>query len=248
MNNREGLQATEGSISCQNSQEYEWVVVDGGSRDGSMEVVRNSGIGCIECISEPDRGIYDAMNKGIKMSSGSHVLFLNSGDRLSDETVIGELGQLIGPLLEKNVRPVVAGGVNLILASKSKIYKAPRSASYIWHSTPGYHQATLFPRNFLTNNPYDTSYEICGDYYIGALAHARGLEFVLHDQPISDFEVGGFSYQHPFKQVREAMKVQKTILQLGKVERFISAVRRMINIFGTRALSAGASLVARLKV
>lgn len=237
LNNREGLRCTEESISCQTSREYEWVVVDGGSEDGSLELVQSSEIERVRHMVEPDQGIYDAMNKGIRMCSGEYVLFLNSGDRLTDNRVIENLVQVIGRLqADDRPKPIIAGGANLAFPRGHTIYKAPRPASYIWHSLPAYHQAMLFPVDFLRRNAYDISYRICGDYYLGALAHSLGREFVPVDYPISYFEVGGFSYQHPFKQTREAMRVQRTVLKLEPYLVLLSALKRMLNILGARAL------------
>lgn len=65
---------------------FEWIVVDGGSNDGTREYLENlNGIFNLRFVSEPDNGIYDAMNKGIAMAQGKFALFLNSGDIFSSE-------------------------------------------------------------------------------------------------------------------------------------------------------------------
>ena len=96
LNNAEGLRKTMLSVINQTCKEFEYVVVDGASTDGSMDVMRD----CFSCadnrlsvkwISEPDSGIYNAMNKGIRMSTGKYLLFLNSGDWLVDANVVKEL-------------------------------------------------------------------------------------------------------------------------------------------------------------
>ena len=89
-NNRSGLEKTLKSVSAQCSGQIEHVIVDGASTDGSVEIIRKYAEGkegLVKWVSEPDSGIYNAMNKGIAMASGKYVLFLNSGDSLAGEHV-----------------------------------------------------------------------------------------------------------------------------------------------------------------
>ncbi len=76
------------------TRRYEYIVVDGGSEDGSVQTIRemeNSLNGHLRWISEPDSGIYEAMNKGIRMAKGEYLLFLNSGDFLVNGNVLKEV-------------------------------------------------------------------------------------------------------------------------------------------------------------
>lgn len=93
-NNAEGLRRTLASVAAQTFRDFEHIIVDGGSTDGSVEVIREyeqslasrlSPLASnLKWLSEPDSGIYNAMNKGIKMTNGEYLLFLNSGDYLVD--------------------------------------------------------------------------------------------------------------------------------------------------------------------
>lgn len=74
LNAKEGLERTLRSIEEQTFNNFEWIVIDGGSTDGTVELIQN--YSCIKrLISEPDEGIYDAMNKGIEISSGEYLFF-----------------------------------------------------------------------------------------------------------------------------------------------------------------------------
>lgn len=93
-NNASGLEKTMESVLSQTCKEYEYVVVDGASTDASVEVIKRfagSFGGWLKWISEPDKGIYNAMNKGIRMAGGEYVQFLNSGDRLADRDVVSKM-------------------------------------------------------------------------------------------------------------------------------------------------------------
>jgi glycosyltransferase involved in cell wall biosynthesis len=87
-NDKQGLQKTIESVIIQDFKDYEFIIIDGDSTDGSRDVIKNHGNAITKFISEPDKGIYNAMNKGIKMATGSYLLFLNSGDAFIDSKVL----------------------------------------------------------------------------------------------------------------------------------------------------------------
>lgn len=87
-NNLEGLKKTIESVSKQSSKDFEYIVIDGGSTDGSKEYIENKQSDIDFWVSEKDSGIYNAMNKGILQAKGKYLMFLNSGDWLYDNNVI----------------------------------------------------------------------------------------------------------------------------------------------------------------
>ena len=87
-NNFEGLHITLDSVVAQTSKDFEWIVIDGGSTDGSRELIEQYQHNMSYWCSEPDKGIYHAMNKGIAKANGEYLQFLNSGDFLESETVV----------------------------------------------------------------------------------------------------------------------------------------------------------------
>ena len=109
LNNYEGLKKTISSIRCQNWHNFEWIIIDGGSTDGSTELIESVSKDLTFWCSESDKGIYNAMNKGVAMCSGKYVLFMNSGDSLHDSKVLEDIFQdqqydadiLIGQVLQQ---------------------------------------------------------------------------------------------------------------------------------------------------
>ena len=89
-NNLEGLKRTYESVVSQTCQDFEWIIIDGGSTDGSKEFIEEHQEKFAYWCSEPDKGIYNAMNKGIAKAKGEYLQFLNSGDNLVDDKVIEE--------------------------------------------------------------------------------------------------------------------------------------------------------------
>jgi glycosyltransferase involved in cell wall biosynthesis len=93
-NNLEGLKKTTKSVLSQTSKEFEYIIIDGGSTDGSREFIESITVGSkiiLKWVSEKDNGIYHAMNKGIKLAEGEFVQFVNSGDILVDMNVTDQM-------------------------------------------------------------------------------------------------------------------------------------------------------------
>ncbi|MCR5444411.1 MAG: glycosyltransferase [Bacteroidales bacterium] len=88
LNNRDGLQKTIESVVSQTFRDFEWIIIDGGSTDGSKELIEQYADHFSYWISEPDKGIYNAMNKGIKVANGEYLQFLNSGDSLYEKDTL----------------------------------------------------------------------------------------------------------------------------------------------------------------
>src|SRR5688572_2580399 len=90
LNNRDGLQKTIQSVASQTGVAVEFIVVDGGSVDGSADLIKNSPF-VTKYISEKDSGVYHAQNKGIDMATGKYLLFLNSGDYLYESDTLSRV-------------------------------------------------------------------------------------------------------------------------------------------------------------
>ena len=90
-NDREGLDKTIQSVINQAYKEFEYIVIDGASTDGSVDVIKKYADKLTHWVSEPDSGIYNAMNKGTQMASGEYCLYLNSGDFLAEDDVLERL-------------------------------------------------------------------------------------------------------------------------------------------------------------
>lgn len=90
-NSAETIEDTIRSVLGQDYKDIEYIVVDGGSTDGTLDILTKYQSRISTCISEPDKGVYDAMNKGIKLSTGDIVATLNADDVYADETIVGRM-------------------------------------------------------------------------------------------------------------------------------------------------------------
>ena len=90
-NNRDGLERTIQSVINQTCQDFEYIIIDGGSTDGSVDVIKKYADRIDYWVSEPDKGIYNAMNKGILQAHGEYLNFMNSGDCFYNDEVLDNL-------------------------------------------------------------------------------------------------------------------------------------------------------------
>lgn len=198
----------------------EYVIIDGGSTDGTLEVIMHHEA-CIDLwVSEPDCGIYDAMNKGVARSSGDYLLFLNSGDEL-----VADLNTLSSILAESY--SMVYGKANMLHEDGTLSYvkgKPLKSINKLIRGTPLCHQAILYKRDSI--GLYDANYKIIADRVLTyELVKREGLcttKFV--DIPIANYYEGGFSRQN-------VVQWQKEELQFIITERkFAIAVYKYLGI------------------
>ena len=151
------------SVRRQTSSDYEMLIIDGASTDDTLAIVRGASIGNLRVFSEPDRGLYDAMNKGIARARGRYVMFLNAGDALADDTVMARLS-----LLAADNPGVIYGQTQLVNASREVVGKrhltAPKRLT-VYSFLRGMvvcHQAFVARRDLVPQ--YDLRYKLSADY------------------------------------------------------------------------------------
>lgn len=159
-NNKSGLQKTIDSVINQTTTGFEFIVIDGNSNDGSKNVIEQYKTKLTYSISEPDTGIYQAMNKGIAKAHGEYLLFLNSGDWLYDCNVVETLQ---AHLCDTDV---ISGDINLYHEGKWHLIKSQDKISVDYFLAISlYHQATFIKKElFAKSGLYDESFKMCGDY------------------------------------------------------------------------------------
>ncbi|VEA35894.1 glycosyltransferase [Salmonella enterica subsp. enterica] len=152
---------------------FEWIVVDGGSEDGTREFLqKRHGEFNLRFISEKDRGIYDAMNKGIALAQGRYTLFLNSGDAFHDDAAL-----FVRQLARQKGEAMYIGDALLDFGGGHKIRRKAKPGYYIYHSLPASHQAIFFPTAALKKYPYDLQYHVSSDYALAARLYKQAILF-----------------------------------------------------------------------
>lgn len=158
-NNREGLEKTLRSVTAQLTADTEYVVIDGGSTDGSVELIQQYAKHIAYWVSEPDKGIYNAMNKAIKVAKGEYINFMNSGDTFYSAEVLPR----VVPLL--NGKDFYIGDEKKEVNGKVKIFKSPDHIKFASIARRAMrHQATFIRTQLLKDRPYNEEYKIASDW------------------------------------------------------------------------------------
>lgn len=156
LNNRDGLQKTIDSVVTQTFKDFEWIVIDGGSTDGSKELIEQYADHFAYWVSEPDKGIYNAMNKGIKVAKGEYLQFLNSGDWLWENDTLNKVFSstpnediLYGNWEQKD---------GILFSAPHKL-----DAIYFFQSTLS-HQAVFIKKSLFLYELYDETLKVASDW------------------------------------------------------------------------------------
>lgn len=145
------------SVINQKYPNIEYIIIDGGSNDGTVDIIKKYSNKITYWISEPDSGIYDAMNKGIMIAKGEWINFMNCGDSFYDNSVIKTI------FSNKISSDVIYGNTCLLLKQGNYIV-GPKELTIMKRQLPFYHQSSFVKTNLMKEFLFDTKYKICADY------------------------------------------------------------------------------------
>lgn len=189
LNDEAGIAGTIESVVGQTFPDFEYIVLDGGSKDGTVERIKLYEAKIARWLSEADRGIYDAMNKGAAIASGEWILYLNSGDRFHSPDVLSKVFN--GP--EK------LDGFDLLYGDVAVDYggfvknRTAGSLNKLWQRMQFSHQSLFTRRQLLLENPFNTDQKIAGDYEFIIRSYSEGRLFKYVPLTISLVSTGGVS-------------------------------------------------------
>lgn len=207
---RKALEATMENVLAQTFRSFEYVVVDGASSDGTQKLLEQyenrfsqANISFIYS-SEPDKGIYDAMNKGTRLARGEWLLFLNAGDLLSEPEVLKHI-------FEKPQKAQILYGDTIgIYQGNQKKYPA-LPLDHLTYEMAFCHQSALVRRELLKASPYDLSYRVCADHKFFLSMYLKGCAFAYLPMTISIYEIAGYSDKNKLLSHREKLRMQKEL-------------------------------------
>lgn len=259
-NNAEGLRKTLASVAAQTFRDFEHIIVDGGSTDGSVEIIRqyadNEAIrpensktdnlasspnhlitsSPITWISEKDRGVYDAQNKGIRLAHGEYCYFLNAGDTFCADDVLERMfspNSLIAS--SPNRLPDILYGNEIIVDGNGQrvgIARGVENPSFVdLYNSFMKHQASFIRRSLFDKyGMYDADMRICSDFdwFFRVIAFHDEVSLQYKDIDIAYFENTGLSYHTPELCAKERQQIldrymtkrmQRDYAMLGKYPR-----------------------------
>ncbi len=187
-NNKKGLEETIKSVINQTYKNIEYIIIDGSSTDGTVDILKKHQDNIDYWISEPDRGIYDGMNKGAKQASGEYLYFLNSSDYLFDNDVIRKIVESI----KKNNVDLIVGRV-IGLYHDFKTFYSPVNMSNLKFGKMLPHQGSFIRNNaFKKIGCYNIKYKTSGDFDFFCKFYKKKLTYQLIENIIAYMPSGGF--------------------------------------------------------
>lgn len=223
------LELTINSVLEQVYKNYEFIVIDGNSKDGTKEIINKYNKYISIAISEPDKGIYDAMNKGIRLASGKWIIFMNAGDTFFNKNVLSDVSNY----LDKNY-DIIYGSAE-IKTSFAKYIQKPLSIDLLSKKMIFCHQSCFIKTEYHKKNPFDISYKSSGDYHFFYNAYIKNhCKFKQIPIVISIFDaINGISstkFLQPKKEDLRIWGLDKNVFACSKmyILVFISYIRHKI--------------------
>jgi len=217
-NNADGLSKTIKSILNQSFKGFEYIIIDGGSTDNSLEIIKTHKEHITHWVNEPDKGVYNAMNKGLRSATGDYVLFLNSGDLLFNSATLEQVLKNITPNDDLIYGDVVLRNEELN-TERAQVHPEILPFSYFYKQTIC-HQAcfikrSLFDRIFYFNEDYKISAD--WEFLIYAI-YIEKVNFKKVDIVVSVYDMGGISSNSKYRltTIREREKTMDKYFPLFK--------------------------------
>lgn len=196
------------SVKAQSHKFMEYIVVDGASADNTLELVKEAGIPNTRIVSEPDNGLYDAMNKGRDMAEGDYLIFLNAGDAFHSPDIIEKLAVAA---LDNDFPGIIYGQTDIVdnagrrLAGRHLEAPASLSLDSFKDGMVVCHQAFIALKKI--SSKFDTKYRFSADYEwcIRCLQHSRHNVYL--DEVLIDYLAEGVSTKNRRASLKERFKI-----------------------------------------
>ena len=226
LNNKEGLRKTIESVVFQTFSDCEYIIIDGGSTDGSIDIIKQHTDKISYWVSESDSGIFNAMNKGILKATGEYCLFLNSGDILYSENVLENV-------FRKNyLEDIITGNIIEVHSDKTTLRKGrpyvreqegKSLTAFDLFAGSLFHQATFIRRKLFDQyGLYDEKYKIVSDstFFFNLIA-LNGVKVKHEDIIIVYFDMNGISNVNISLDDKEREEAFKDLLPAAILEDYI---------------------------
>lgn len=202
------LPATLASVKSQTCQLYEHIIMDGASKDNTIEIAKNAGIENLKITSEPDKGLYDAMNKAIDKSTGEYLIFLNAGDAFHSPNTLQNIADVI---MDNDFPGIVYGQTQLVDNNRNRIgdrhLTAPETLTFksFAEGMVVCHQAFIVLRKVAVK--YDLKYRFSADYEWCLRCLKRSMNNIYIDETIIDYLSEGLTTANRKASLKERFKI-----------------------------------------
>lgn len=203
----ESIENTILSVISQTYTNVEYIVVDGNSSDGTVDIIKKYESKISNWVSEPDRGVFDAMNKGIDMATGEWLLFMNAGDSFAKSDVISIFFNGVG--YDEGVGVVYGDAFSLQPDGSLSYYKSSSfTEQKIGIRDMGICHQSIFARTSLAKRfKFDISYKYAADYNMMMNIFKSGYKFSYNAIPVCIYNLDGISSNNKLSQFKEITKI-----------------------------------------
>ena len=202
-NAEESIRRTMDSVLNQRYSNYEYIIIDGASEDGTVDILHSCSNPHIRITSESDRGISDAFNKGIEKSSGDILFFLNSGDYFIDDGVL----EMVAADIEKNQADIYTYSITSMINPKSPENK--KEGKFYWENFVVPHQGTFIKRKvFAEVGLYNENFKVRMDYDFFCRCYKAGKRFYCNPIVITHYDTNGLSSADKYLFEKEGLAVR----------------------------------------
>lgn len=217
-NEIDGISQTIDSVASQTYAHIEFIVIDGGSTDGTVQVIRQKADKLSFWCSEQDDGIYDAMNKGLSKCTGDYVIFCNGGDYLANCDVVARMVKVA----EDNDFPDLVYGDCATQSKSGLLIRSAHGPGFIRMGMPAAHESMLYKMDVIrcNNLRYDITYRIAADYKFTYEFVKASKTFAALREPVIVFADGGISSTSPWLGMMEANRVRREVGDSGALRRW----------------------------
>lgn len=203
-NGAEHLEQTINSVICQAYENVEYIIIDGGSTDGTLDIIRKYEGQIDYWVSEPDEGIYDAMNKAAALATGKWINFMNTGDSFHDDEVISSM--FTGVDLDDVA--AIYGDVMSVYSKAHKVLRKSRQLNLFYQGFPFSRQSVFVKTNLLKNESFDQQYHINADYDFFYKLYQKNFKFLYRSLVVANFDMFGAStnYVKSFQEKKRILR------------------------------------------
>lgn len=187
-NNKDGLEKTINSVLGQSFQNYQFIIIDGGSTDGSVDIIKKYADHIDYWVAEPDKGRYNAMNKGIKQATGDYLNFMNSGDNFHSPKVLEDIANM------NYDEDIITGGFYDQEKGLTHIIKPQKVTLLTMRKNTFNHQATFYKKELFQKRLYDENYIVQSDAkfnYLSIIYDNCSVRII--DYIVADYDFNGIS-------------------------------------------------------
>jgi len=203
------LRDTAASIARQTCTDWEWVVIDAASSDGTPAYLESQPLEAMRWVSEPDRGIYDGFNKAAALSTGRYLIYICAGDLLTAPETLAHARDCIAG---HPSRDIYYGDAHELYADGSRFLRTARSHTWVWYSQFTHHQSIFYDRRCFDIAKYREEHAIGGDYTFTAELLHKGAAAIQMPFVVADFPVGGHSYRNYWQGEWDNWRCRRDIL------------------------------------